>query len=86
MARAQNMSHRDVQFAHQDTDASWSCDGKYVLFLRDIGEGKSRLLQIHRLEVSTGFIKQVTEVENFITEIHVSPYTHHVAYKIDGGD
>ena len=35
---------------------------------------------------SAGFIKQVTEVENFITEIHVSPYTHHVAYKIDGGD
>jgi hypothetical protein len=83
---AQNMALRNVQYAHQDTEASWSFDGKYVLFLRDVGEEKSRLLQIHRLEVSTESSIPITEVEDFITEIHVSPYTHHVAYKIDGGN
>ncbi len=81
------MSYIEVQFTHQDTEASWSCDGKYVLFLRDSGEGKSRLLQIHRLEVKTEDIKPITSVvKKFITEIHVSPYTHHLAYMINSGN
>ena len=74
----------DVLFAHQDTEASWSHDGRYAFFLRDVGKGHARRNQVHRLETDSGAISPLTNRwDGDITELYVSPYSTHIAYLID---
>ena len=83
----ENMSYSDVQYGHQDLEATLSYDGKFAIFLRDLGEDENRLSQIHRLEInSINPPIPITNIEAFITEIHVSPFSNHVAFKTDNGD
>ena len=62
------MSFSDVQYSHQDLEASLSYDGKFVIFLRDLGEDENRLSQIHRLEInSINPPIPITNIVEFIT-------------------
>lgn len=74
----------DVLFAHQDTEASWSHDGRHAFFLRDVGEEYARRNQVHQLETESGAIRTLTNRwDGDITKLYVSPYSTHIAYLID---
>jgi len=84
------MSHSEIQFAHQDTEASWSFDGKSIFFLRDHGGEEERRLQVFNLNLESeqtascdfAFAKGDIAPSDF----YVSPHTPHFAYLASGGD